>query len=413
MSCRHCSATLSLELIDLGSSPPSNAYLTPEMLFAPEKTYPLRIMVCEKCWLVQTLDFTQADELFSSEYAYFSSFSTTWLQHAERYVAEMVERFRLDPTSHVVEIASNDGYLLQYVKARGIRCTGIEPTASTARAARQKGIDTIEAFFGAEFASRLAAQGRQADLMAANNVLAHVPDINSFLVGFTNLLKPDGVATFEFPHLLRLLAENQFDTIYHEHFSYLSLTAVEKIFGTNGLAVFDVEEIPTHGGSLRVFAQRAASGRRPVSDRVAALLARESEAGLSTAKGYQGFQSRAEKVKDDFVSFLIDAKRRGKRVTAYGAAAKGNTLLNFAGIRRDLISYVVDRNPAKQGKFLPGSRIPIVSEDVLYRDRPDYVIILPWNLKAEVTQQLTHAGISEARYVTAVPELEISDRGGA
>ncbi|HEV7601782.1 MAG TPA: class I SAM-dependent methyltransferase [Bradyrhizobium sp.] len=413
MSCRHCSAKLSLELIDLGSSPPSNAYMTAEMLFAPEKTYPLRIMVCEKCWLVQTLDFTQADELFSSEYAYFSSFSTTWLQHAERYVADMIERFRLDRSSHVVEIASNDGYLLQYVKARGIPCTGIEPTASTARAARQKGIDTIEAFFGAEFASRLAAEGKQADLMAANNVLAHVPDINSFLVGFTNLLKPDGAATFEFPHLLRLLAENQFDTIYHEHFSYLSLTAVEKIFKTNGLAVFDVEEIPTHGGSLRVFAQRAASGRRPVSDRVAAVLARESDAGLSTAKGYQGFQSRAEKVKDDFVSFLIDAKRRGKRVTAYGAAAKGNTLLNFAGIRRDLISYVVDRNPAKQGKFLPGSRIPIVSEDVLYRDRPDYVIILPWNLKAEVTQQLTHAGISEARYVTAVPELEISGRAGA
>ena len=413
MSCRHCSAKLGLELIDLGSSPPSNAYLTPEMLFAPEKTYPLRIMVCEKCWLVQTLDFTQADELFSSEYAYFSSFSTTWLQHAERYVAEMVERFDLGPASHVVEIASNDGYLLQYVKARGIPCTGIEPTASTARAARQKGIDTIEAFFGAEFASRLAAEGRQADLIAANNVLAHVPDINGFLVGFTDLLKPDGVATFEFPHLLRLLAENQFDTIYHEHFSYLSLTAVEKIFKTNGLAVFDVEQIPTHGGSLRVFAQIAASGRRPVSDRVAALLARESEAGLSTAKGYQGFQSRAEKVKDDFVSFLIDAKRRDKRVTAYGAAAKGNTLLNFAGIRRDLISYVADRNPAKQGKFLPGSRIPIVNEEVLYRDRPDYVIILPWNLKAEVIRQLTHAGISEARYVTAVPELEISDRGRA
>ncbi|HEV7877811.1 class I SAM-dependent methyltransferase [Bradyrhizobium sp.] len=413
MSCRHCSAPLGLELIDLGSSPPSNAYLTPEMLFAPEKTYPLRIMVCEKCWLVQTLDFTHADELFSSEYAYFSSFSTTWLEHAERYVAEMVERFRLNSASHVVEIASNDGYLLQYVKARGIPCTGIEPTASTARAARQKGVDTVEAFFGAEFASRLAAEGRQADLMAANNVLAHVPDINGFLVGFTNLLKPDGAATFEFPHLLRLLAENQFDTIYHEHFSYLSLTAVEEIFKANGLAVFDVEEIATHGGSLRVFAQRAASGRRPVSARVAALLARESEAGLSTAKGYHGLQSRAEKVKDDFVSFLIDAKRRGRRVAGYGAAAKGNTLLNFAGIRRDLISYVVDRNPAKQGKFLPGSRIPILSEEVLYRDAPDYVIILPWNLKAEVMQQLRHAGISEARYVTAVPELEISDPGGA
>jgi SAM-dependent methyltransferase len=407
MSCRHCSAKLSLELIDLGSSPPSNAYLTREMLFAPEKTFPLRIMVCEKCWLVQTLDFTRADELFSSEYAYFSSFSTTWLQHAERYVAEMVERFPLDPTSHVVEIASNDGYLLQYVKARGIPCTGIEPTASTARAARQKGIDTIESFFGAELGARLAVEGKRADLMVANNVLAHVPDINDFLKGFANLLKPGGVATFEFPHLLRLLVENQFDTIYHEHFSYLSLTAVENIFKSNGLAVFDVEEIPTHGGSLRVFAQRATAGRQPISDRVAALLALEAEAGVSTAKGYQGFQQRAEKVKDDFVAFLIDAKRRGKLVAAYGAAAKGNTLLNFAGIRRDLIAYVVDLNPAKQGKFMPGSRIPILSENVLYRDTPDFVVILPWNLKSEVMHQLKDGGLSAVRFVTAVPELEI------
>jgi SAM-dependent methyltransferase len=411
MNCRHCSAKLGLELIDLGSSPPSNAYLTSDMLSAPEKTYPLRIMVCERCWLVQTLDFAQADELFSSEYAYFSSFSTTWLQHAERYVAEMVERFRLTAGSHVVEVASNDGYLLQYVKARGIPCTGIEPTASTARAAREKGIDTIETFFGAAAGAHLAAEGKQADLMAANNVLAHVPDINDFLKGFANLLKPDGVATFEFPHLLRLLAENQFDTIYHEHFSYLSLTAVEKLFGSNGLAVFDVEEIPTHGGSLRVFAQRATTGRRPVSDRGAALLAREDEAGLSTAKGYQGFQLLAEKVKDDFVAFLIDAKRRGKRVAAYGAAAKGNTLLNFAGIRRDLIAYVVDRNPAKQGKFMPGSRIPIVSENVLYRDPPDFVVILPWNLKSEVMHQLNNAGLSAVRFVTAVPELEIVGSG--
>ena len=412
MSCRHCAAKLSLELIDLGSSSPSNAYLTAEMLFAPEKYFPLRVMVCENCWLVQTLDFAQADELFSSEYAYFSGFSTTWLQHAEHYVAEMVKRFQLTAESHVVEVASNDGYLLQYVKALGIPCTGIEPTASTARAAREKGIDTIEAFFGAEFGARLAADGVQADLMAANNVLAHVPDINGFVTGFANLLKPDGVATFEFPHLLRLLTETQFDTIYHEHFSYLSLTAVAKIFRVNGLAVFDVEEIPTHGGSLRVFAQRAASGRRPVGARVADMLARESEAGLSSAKGYQGFQLRAEKVKDDFVSFLIEAKRRGKRVAGYGAAAKGNTLLNFSGCRRDLISYVVDRNPAKQGKFLPGSRIPIVSEDVLYRDRPDYVIILPWNLRSEVMRQLKAAGVSTARFVTAIPALEISGPGG-
>ena len=407
MNCRHCAARLKLELIDLGSSPPSNAYLSAEGLLAPEKTYPLKVMVCEQCWLAQTLDFAQADELFSAEYAYFSSFSTTWLQHAERYVADMVERFHLDRDSRVVEVASNDGYLLQYVKARGISCFGIEPTASTARAAREKGVETLESFFGAELGANLAAAGKQADLMAANNVLAHVPDINDFLSGFTNLLKPDGVATFEFPHLLRLLEQNQFDTIYHEHFSYLSLTALETVFAGRGLAVFDVEEIQTHGGSLRVFVQRASSGRRTVSDRVAALLAREADAGLATATGYQGFQSRAETVKNDLLSFLIEAKRGGKRVAAYGAAAKGNTLLNFAGIRRDLIPYVVDRNPAKQGKYLPGSRIPIVDEARLLADRPDYVVILPWNLKFEVMDQLRSAGLSGARFVTAVPALDI------
>ena len=407
MNCRHCAARLKLELIDLGSSPPSNAYLSAAGLLAPEKTYPLKVMVCEQCWLVQTLDFAQADELFSAEYAYFSSFSTTWLQHAERYAADMVERFHLGRDSHVVEIASNDGYLLQYVKGRGIPCLGIEPTASTARASREKGIETLEEFFGAEVGARLAAAGKQADLMAANNVLAHVPDINGFLAGFANLLKPGGVATFEFPHLLRLIEENQFDTIYHEHFSYLSLTALEKIFRHNGLAMFDVEELPTHGGSLRVFTQRAASGSHAVTDRIAQLLARESAAGLSSAAGYSGFQSRAEKVKDDLLTFLIEAKRAGKRVAAYGAAAKGNTLLNFAGVRRDLVAYVVDRNPAKQDRYMPGSRIPIVDEAKLLTERPDYVVILPWNLKSEVMDQLRGAGLSDTRFVTAVPALDI------
>ncbi|MBR1120193.1 class I SAM-dependent methyltransferase [Bradyrhizobium lablabi] len=413
MNCRHCSAKLGLELIDLGNSPPSNSYLSAGALLEPERTFPLRVMICERCWLVQTLDFADAQELFSADYAYFSSFSTSWLQHAERYVAEMVGRFELGPQSHVVEIASNDGYLLQYVKARGIPCMGIEPTTSTARASREKGIETLEVFFGAEVGSRLAASGKQADLIAANNVLAHVPDINDFLAGFNRLLKSQGVATFEFPHLLRLLAENQFDTIYHEHFSYLSLTAVSKMFAANGLAVFDVEELPTHGGSLRVFAQNAQTGRRPIGDRVAILLQRESDAGLSSARGYEGFQLRAERVKDDFLEFLIRAKREGKRVAAYGAAAKGNTLLNFSGIRRDLISFVADRNPAKQGMFLPGSRIPIVDEHVLYREKPDYVVILPWNLKSEVVRQLSSAGLSAARFVTAVPRLEIFGSGDA
>ncbi|WP_426408203.1 methyltransferase domain-containing protein [Bradyrhizobium ganzhouense] len=406
MNCRHCAARLKLELIDLGSSPPSNAYLSAAGLLAPEKTYPLKVMVCEQCWLAQTLDFAQAGELFSAEYAYFSSFSTTWLQHAERYVADMVGRFHLDRDSRVVEIASNDGYLLQYVKGRGIPCLGIEPTASTARVSREKGIETLEEFFGAEVGARLAAAGKQADLMAANNVLAHVPDINGFLAGFANLLKPGGVATFEFPHLLRLIEENQFDTIYHEHFSYLSLTALEKIFRHNGLAMFDVEELPTHGGSLRVFTQRAASGSRAVTDRIAQLLARESAAGLASASGYSGFQSRAERVKDDLLAFLIEAKRQRKRVAAYGAAAKGNTLLNFAGIRRDFIAYVVDLNPAKQDKYMPGSRIPIVDEARLLADRPDYVVILPWNLKSEVMSQLRQAGFA-GRFVTAIPAIEI------
>ncbi len=407
MKCRHCAQPLQLELVDLGSAPPSNAYLTAVALSGPEKTYPLKVMVCERCWLAQTLDFAEADELFSAEYAYFSSFSSTWLAHAERYVGDMVARLGLNAGSHVVEVASNDGYLLQFVKARGITCLGIEPTASTAAAARAKGIETLEEFFGTALGRRLASEGKSADLTAANNVLAHVPDINDFLGGFAALLKPDGVATFEFPHLERLLAENQFDTIYHEHFSYLSLTALSRILPANGLAIFDVEELPTHGGSLRVLAQRSDTGKRAVDGRVEIILARERAAGLDGKAAYGSFQARAEKVKDDFVSFLIDAKRQGKRVAAYGAAAKGNTLINFAGIRPDLIRYVVDRNPAKQGKFLPGSRIPIVAEPVLDQDKPDYIVILPWNLRGEVSAQLARAREWGARFVVAVPELEI------
>jgi SAM-dependent methyltransferase len=408
MNCRHCAARLDLTLIDLGSAPPSNAYLTPESLYAPEKTFPLVVMVCDQCWLVQTRDFADAGELFSSDYAYFSSFSSSWLEHAERYVATMTQRLGLGPTHHVVEVASNDGYLLQYVAARGIPCTGVEPTASTAAAARQRGIETVESFFGAELGLKLAAQGRQADLTAANNVLAHVPDINDFLAGFVHLLKPDGVATFEFPHLSKLMAENQFDTIYHEHFSYLSLTTVNTVFEANGLSVFDVEELPTHGGSLRVHAQRSASGRRPVAGSVAAMLERERAEGARTREYYSGFQQRAEKVKDDFLSFLIDAKRAGKSVAGYGAAAKGNTLMNFAGCRRDLLAFVVDRNPAKQGRYMPGSRIPILDEQALRDARPDYVVILPWNLRTEVSRQLDYIRAWGGRFVTAVPELEIT-----
>ena len=407
MKCRHCGTELTLPLIDLGSAPLSNAYLTRETLHAPEKWFPLRVLVCTECWLAQTEDYTGADELFSADYAYFSSYSTTWLQHAERYVADMVKRFNLNADSHVIEVAANDGYLLQYVKASGIPCVGIEPTASTAAAARMKGIEIIGDFFGSHLAQRLVTEGRQADLTVANNVLAHVPDINDFISGFTRLLKPHGVATFEFPHLLRLVEQNQFDTIYHEHFSYLSLTAVIGIFERNGLHVFDVEELPTHGGSLRVFAQRRDTGRCEATKHVARMLASENAAGVATPNFYTGFQVKADLVKNDFVVFLAETKRAGKTIAAYGAAAKGNTLLNYAGIRPDLLPYVVDRNPAKQEKFLPGSRIPIVVESCIRNDRPDYVVILPWNLRNEVVAQLDYIREWGGQFVTAVPALEL------
>ena len=407
MKCRHCQTDLSLPLIDLGSAPPSNAYLTSVTLRRPEKWFPLKVLVCENCWLVQAEAYSRAAELFNDEYAYFSSFSSQWLAHAKAYVTAMVERFSLSRQSQVVEIACNDGYLLQFVQELKIPCLGVEPTSGTATAARSKGIEVIEEFFGVSLAKRLLALGHQADLIAASNVLAHVPDIHDFVAGLALLLKPQGVATFEFPHVLRLIAENQFDTIYHEHFSYLSLTAVQRIFVESGLTVFDVEEHPTHGGSLRVFAQRTDLGLHPINGRVADLVRIEIEAGMNNPAFYAGFQARAEKVKNDFVSFLIDAKRQGKRVAAYGAAAKGNTLLNFAGIRPDLISFVVDKNPAKQGKFMPGSRIPILAPEVLQVQRPDYLVILPWNIAAEVKQQNATLAAQGTKFVTAVPQLEI------
>lgn len=408
MKCRHCAAELALPLVDLGSAPPSNAYLSADALRAPEKWFPLRVLVCERCWLVQTEDFTQAQDLFDAQYAYFSAFSTSWLAHAERYVAETVDRFRLTADSHVVEVAANDGYLLQFVRARGIPCIGIEPTADTAAAARALGIHVVEAFFGTALARSLLDRGLAADLMIANNVLAHVPDINDFVCGFALLLKPHGVATFEFPHLQRLMADCQFDTIYHEHFSYLSLTAVDRIFTAVGLTIFDVEELATHGGSLRVFAQRTDQGHQPIDHRVRALLDREAQAGLATSDYYRGFQRRAEAVKDGFLDFLLAARRDGKPVAAYGAAAKGNTLMNFAGVRPDFISFVAERNPAKCGKYMPGSRIPIVDEAALQHAKPDYIVILPWNLRDEITGQLEYARAWGARFVTAVPTLAVS-----
>lgn len=406
MKCRHCETALDLALVDLGSSPPSNAYLAKPALNAPEAWYPLRVLVCEACWLVQTEDFTQAHALFDAEYAYFSGFSTSWLEHCQRYCSEMAQRFSLGKDSHVVEVASNDGSLLQYFKQAGVPCLGIEPTASTASAAREKGIEVVQDFFGLSLAKQLAEQGKQADLTAANNVLAHVPDINDFVSGFAALLKPNGVSTFEFPHVRQLVDLNQFDTIYHEHFSYLSLLAVSRIFDANGLVVFDVESLPTHGGSLRVFAQRSDTGEHPSTDRLAELFQAEREAGLDTTAYYQGFQPRADKVKHDLLGYLIEAKREGRVVAAYGAAAKGNTLLNYAGVRPDLLCCVADRNPAKQGKFMPGSRIPIVDPAHLERVQPDDILILPWNIKDEVINQLKPT-LPKSRFVTAIPSLEV------
>jgi SAM-dependent methyltransferase len=407
MKCRHCDTELTLPLVDLGSSPPSNAYLTNETLKAPEKWFPLNVLVCESCWLVQTEDFAGAEELFDDDYAYFSSFSSSWLTHAESYVETMVERLTLNERSMVVEVAANDGYLLQYVKEQNIPCLGVEPTKSTANAAREKGIEIVEEFFGVELAKRLVAEGKQADLTAANNVLAHVPDINDFVSGFTHLLKDNGVATFEFPHLLNLIEKNQFDTIYHEHFSYLSLIAVNTIFTANGLSVFDVEEMPTHGGSLRVFAQRKDTGTHPVNDRFVSLLKKEQALGLDSADFYADFQEKANKVKYGLTKFLIEEKEAGKKVIGYGAAAKGNTLLNFAGIKEDLLTCVVDKNPAKQNKYLPGSRVPILNEGIITSLKPDYILILPWNLKYEVMEQLHFIREWSGKFVTAVPQIEV------
>ncbi|WP_285404502.1 class I SAM-dependent methyltransferase [Luteibacter sp. ME-Dv--P-043b] len=409
MKCRHCAQPLTDRFIDLGSAPPSNAYLSKAGLSAPEKWYPLTVLACTHCWLVQTEDFTNVSELFDSEYAYFSGFSTSWLAHCERYAATMVERFGLDCVSLVVEIAANDGSLLGCFHDRGIASLGVEPTASTAASARARGLDIVEAFFCVDLARELVTKGHRAALMAANNVLAHVPDINDFVSGFAILLADDGVATFEFPHLLNLVRERQFDTIYHEHYSYLSLLAVARIFAANGLTVFDVDTLPTHGGSLRVYAQRATTGARPVGPRVGVILEAERHAGMNCVDFYRRFQVQAETVKDDFLAFLIEARRAGKRVAAYGAAAKGNTLLNFAGVRSDLIGFVVDRNPSKQGKYMPGSRIPIRDEAALLAEQPDYIVLLPWNLRAELVQQLDYVREWGGRFVTAIPSLAVFD----
>lgn len=407
MNCRNCHHLLSLPFVDLGTSPPSNAFISLEQLNEAEVWFPLRVMVCEHCWLVQTIDYVGTQELFNPDYVYFSSFSKTWLEHAKKYVNAVVNRFQLDERSYVVEIGANDGYLLQYILEKNIPCLGIEPTSSTALAAQQKGIPILEDFFGVQLAQNLIQTGKYADLIVANNVLAHVPDINDFIAGIRMLLKPQGVVTLEFPSLTSLIEGRQFDTIYHEHFSYLSLTVVNQMLQQHELQIFDLEKLDTHGGSLRVFAQNVSTGHQLQVNVVKDFLLYEEKIGIQTPSYYNGFQSSVEQIKNDFIRFLIEAKNLNKKVIGYGAAAKGNTLLNFSGVRPDLMSFIVDRNPAKQGKFTPGSRIPIVDEGYIQKIKPDYVMILPWNLRIEVMEQMSYIREWNARFVTAIPQIKI------
>jgi 2-polyprenyl-3-methyl-5-hydroxy-6-metoxy-1,4-benzoquinol methylase len=407
MNCRFCQNKLTHQFVDLGFSPPSNSFLKLEQLNQPETFYPLRIMVCEKCYLVQIDEFASHEDIFNSDYVYFSSFSKSWLKHAKKYTDMMIKRFKFDDKSQVIEIASNDGYLLQYFQQKGISVLGIEPTSNTAAVAKEKGIDSIIDFFGVPLATKLSEQGTKADLLLGNNVLAHVPDIRDFVGGLKILLNSNGIITFEFPHLLQMIDKNQFDTIYHEHFSYLSLTTVRQIFNEFGLDVFDVEELPTHGGSLRIFAKHIENISIPNSDCVLSMLEKENQFGLTKINTYQNYQESSEKVKNDFLLFLLNAKNQKKKVVAYGAAAKGVTLLNFCGVRKDLIHFVVDASPHKQSKFLPGIHIPVVNEEEIRKYKPDYVVILPWNLKDEISDQLNYVRSWDAKFVVAVPKIEV------
>lgn len=407
MNCRHCSAPLEHNFLDLGFAPPSNAYLSYEDLTKPEKYYPLKTKVCTQCWLVQTEDYAKADELFNSDYAYFSSTSSGWLDHATRYAVKMIKDLQLSKDSMVIEVASNDGYLLKNFVAAGVPCLGIEPTKSTADAAEKLGIPVLHEFFGERLGKQLAIQGKQADLIVGNNVYAHVPDINDFTRGLKAALKEGGTITLEFPHLMRLLEFTQFDTVYHEHFSYLSLFTVDRIFKSAGLRVWDVEELSTHGGSLRIYGCHGKDNRR-TSSIVRTLLGEESRRGMQCYTTYQTFQAKADQVKNDFMFFLIEQKRKGKLVAAYGAAAKGNTLINYAGVKPDLLQFVCDAAAAKQGKYLPGSHIPIFAPEILFKDPPSFLVILPWNISNEVKQLNSRLETLGTKFVTAIPRMEIS-----
>jgi 2-polyprenyl-3-methyl-5-hydroxy-6-metoxy-1,4-benzoquinol methylase len=404
--CRFCGTELKHVCVDLGVSPLANSYLKEEDLSKNENFFPLRVFVCGECFLVQLEEWETPENIFG-DYAYFSSYSESWLQHAKTYVSAMTERFGIDSNSKVVEIASNDGYLLQYFVERGVPVLGIEPAQNVATVARSKGIPTRVEFFGKCSAQALREEGVQANLLIGNNVLAHVPDLNDFVTGLKILLDDHGVITMEFPHLMRLCAECQIDTIYHEHFSYFSLITVGKIFAAHGLTLFDVEELPTHGGSLRIFAQHTGTGRQPVSGRVADLRDREIAAGFTDLNTYFAFGERALQTKEKLIEFLNSARHAGKRVAGYGAPAKGNTLLNYCGVGRDLIEYTVDRNPHKQGRFLPGTHIPICDPEQIKVTKPDYILILPWNLKGEIIDQLSYAHAWGAQFVVPIPEPQI------
>lgn len=409
MNCRHCNEPLEKVFVDLQYSPPCNAMLKPDQLNEPEVYFPLKIFVCDNCRLVQVDEVEKATNIFDDEYTYFSSYSSSWLAHARKYVDMMMGRFGFGTDSLVIEIASNDGYLLQYFKEHKVPVLGVDPTANTAKVAQEKGIDTIIDFFGSEFAERqLVAEGRKGDLILGNNVLAHVPDINDFVKGMKLALKEGGIVTMEFPHLMRLVEETQFDTIYHEHYSYLSFAVVKRVFAAQGLEIFDVDELPTHGGSLRIYARHEGDETNPITGNVAMLLEKEEQMGMNGSSYYDGFQERVNTVKNGLLSFLLEQRKKGKKVIGYGAAGKGNTLLNYCGIKGDdLIKFVVDASPHKQNKYLPGSHIPVVSADAIDEYRPDYIVILPWNLKAEISEQLSHVKEWGCRFVVPIPEVTV------
>jgi SAM-dependent methyltransferase len=405
-ACRFCNTPLVHTLCDLGMSPLCESILAADQVNQMEPFYPLKVWVCHKCLLVQLEQYVSAEHIFT-EYAYFSAFSTSWLQHAKDYVAMITDRLGLGPTSQVVELASNDGYLLQYFVERGIPALGIEPAANVAEAARKRGVETLVKFFGRELGAELAASGKRADLVIGNHVLARVPDLNSFVGGIANLLAPTGTCTLEFPHLQRLIEGNQFDTIYHEHFGYFSLLAVETIFAAHGLTIFDVEELWTHGGSIRIYARPTADAGRPVGPRVVEMRAREEAIGFRDMATYAAFEERVRETKRRILELLITAKRAGKRIAGYGAPGKGNTLLNYCGIRTDFIEFTVDRNPYKHGRFLPGTHIPCYAPDKIDAEKPDYIFILPWNFKDEILKQLAHARDWGAKFIIPIPEPQI------